>query len=94
MRIMQKLFSRMIYNRLQWKINQKLSYDQCAFRLSFSIEDVLYVVDLLLDKYSEFNIPVWAASLDMQKVFDRVEHDTIFEVLRYFDNDESLIVLI
>ena len=30
----------------------------------------------------------------MHKAFDRVEHDTIFEALRYFDIDESLIVLI
>ena len=50
--------------------------------------------DTLLSKCSEYDIPVWAASLDMSKAFDRVEHDTIFEALRYFDVDESLIVLI
>ena len=91
---MQKLFSRMIYNRLQSKINKRLSYDQCAFRPKFAIEDALYVADILLGKCSEYNIPVWAASLDMQKVFDRIGHDTIFEALRYFDVDESLIALI
>ena len=94
LRIMQKLFSRMIYNRLQSNINQKLPYDQCAFRPSFSIEDALYIVSILLGKCSEFNIPVWAASLDMQQALDRVEHEPIFEVLRYFADDESLIVLI
>eukprot|EP00973_Karenia_brevis_P034128 4707916-Karenia_brevis.AAC.1 len=37
---------------------------------------------------------VWGASLDMKRAFDRVEHHSIFEALRYFDIDESLIAMI
>ena len=72
----------MVYNRMKHKINRKLSYDQCAFRTNFSIEDALYIIEILLGKCDEFKIPVWAASLDMQKAFDRVEHDIIFQALR------------
>ena len=58
------------------------------------LQSKMHCVDVLLGKCDEFKIPVWTASLNMQKAFDRVEHVTIFQALRYFEVEESLIVLV
>ena len=84
----------MAFNRLQFHINDRISMDQYIFRAKFSIIDSLFAVDTLLSKASEFNLPVWSATLELQKAFDRVEHNTIFEALRYFEVDDSMIALI
>ena len=92
--IMYKIFARMVFNRIKDPINQRLSLDQCAYRPTFCIEDCLFVIDTLLSKTSEFNLPVWAASLDMRKAFDRVEHKAVVEALHHFGIDAGTIALI
>ena len=94
MQIMNKIFSRMLFNRLKKKISMRLSCDQCAYRSNFCVEDCLFYVDTLLSKTSEFGMHVWGASLDMQKAFDRIEHHAIFDALRFFEIDEGYLALI
>ena len=84
----------MILNRLKTKVNMRLSMDQCAYRAGFGIEDCLFVIDSLLSQADAYKFSVWAASLDMRKAFDRVEHKIIFEALRYYGIDEGMIALI
>ena len=91
---MYKIFARMIFNRIKDSINQRLSLDQCVYRANFCIEDCLFVIDTLLSKTREFNLPVWTASLDMRKAFDRVEHKAVVEVLHHFGIDAGTIPLI
>ena len=68
--------------------------DQCAYRSGFGIEDCLFVIDSLLSQADAYKFSVWAASLDMRKAFDRVEHKIIFEALRHYGIDEGMIALI
>eukprot|EP00972_Heterocapsa_arctica_P108847 16026975-Heterocapsa_arctica.AAC.1 len=69
---MHKLTSRMIYNRVSEHICNVQPPGQCAFRPHYSIEDALFVVEMMLSKTHEFVLDMWAASLDMRKAFDRV----------------------
>ena len=41
----------------------------------------LVCVDLLLRKAGRYGMPVWVASLDLQKAFDRVRHEPLFVAL-------------
>ena len=73
----------MMYCRLRGRLNEAQSDDQMGFRTGIRIEDALGCAEILISCASEFNFPIWIASLDLQKAFDRVKHHAIFEALRH-----------
>eukprot|EP00973_Karenia_brevis_P088738 12307273-Karenia_brevis.AAC.1 len=81
LRIMYKIFSKLLYNRLSPSLNSKLAVDQCAYRRRYSVEDALYVAEVMINKTNEFHCECWMASLDLSKAFDRVELDSLSEAL-------------
>ena len=82
LRVLYKVFARMVYNRIQPVLDKHQPPEQCAFRPGYRIEEALLTVDLLVSRATEFSMPVWAASLDMRKAFDRVEHEPLIDALR------------
>jgi len=58
--------------------------DQAGFRSGFSCEDHLFTVCRVLETTHEFQIPVWAATIDYRKAFDTVEHGSIWKALNDF----------
>ena len=58
------------------------SPDQIGFRSGMRIEDAIGSFEILVSKISEFNMPLWIASLDLRKAFDRVNHVALFDCLR------------
>ena len=93
LRIMYKLFSKMLYNRLSPYLNFKLSKDQCAYRKTFSVEDALYGAEVLINKVNEFNCECWMASLDLSRAFDQIEIDSSCEALRLYGIEEGYVEL-
>ena len=57
------------------------SIDQTGFRPGTGIEDAFLVFESLCSKSLEWNLPLWFASLDLTKAFDRVEYGPLFEAL-------------
>ena len=92
--IFYKLFSRMVYNRLLPQLDRCQHFDQCGFRPGVRIEDALVVVETLISKTTEWNLPLWMASLDLKKAFDRVEHASLFTALRHQNIDDPTIALL
>lgn len=56
--------------------------EQAAYRKGFSTEDHLLAVTLLVEKSTEYNVPIWLALVDFEKAFDTVEHASLWRVLR------------
>ena len=81
LRTLHKATSRMIYNRLLPVLDKAQSPDQCGFRPNFCIEEALFTIEMLLSRTGEFNMPLWTASIDLKKAFDRVEHGPLLEAL-------------
>ena len=77
-----KIFSRMLYGRLRGILEPQQSHDQCGFRAEYSVEDELVVLDTVVGTSLEFKVPMWFASLDLRKAFDRIEHGSLLETLR------------
>ena len=48
----------------------------------------------MIGETSEWNLPLWIASLDLRKAFDRVLHRPLFETLRYQNVPEGYIHLL
>ena len=84
----------MLYNRLMPQLDHCQHIDQCGFRPGVRIEDALGIVETLISKTIEWNLPLWMASLDLKKAFDRVEHASLFTALRQQNIDDPSIALL
>ena len=51
--------------------------EQAGFRQGFSVNDHLFAMTLLIEGSAEFNVPLWACTVDFQKAFDTVEHEAL-----------------
>ena len=83
LKIPYKLFSRLLYQRLREPLGQQQSYDQVGCRTDFSVDDAYVVFDTVCGKALEWNLPLWFASLDLRKAFDRIEYGSLFAALEF-----------
>ena len=79
--LLYKLFSRLIYNRLETQLDEQQSPDQAGFRHNFSTEDHLYTMTLLQERSYEWQLPLWIATVDFKKAFDTVDHHRLWAAL-------------
>ena len=81
LKITYKIFSRLLYNRLRVVMDDQQPYDQTGFRPNTGIDDAFVVLECLSSKSLEWNAPIWFASLDLTKAFDRIEYSPLFDAL-------------
>eukprot|EP00973_Karenia_brevis_P063554 8831217-Karenia_brevis.AAC.1 len=60
LKVLYKVFARLIFNRLAPQLDHLQCADQHAYRKNFSIDDPLYVFEILSSKALEYNVPLWA----------------------------------
>ena len=77
-----KILARLEYHRIRYQLDSHQSEDQFGFRRSRSTTHALLVLESMLSKGTEFNIPVWVITIDLKKAFDRVDHAALFRALR------------
>ena len=82
LRIVYKIFARMIYGRIKETLNLRQSDEQYGFRADRSTNDALIIAESMVGKCLEYNTELWIVSVDLKKAFDRVEHKALFESLR------------
>ena len=81
LKITYKIFSRLLYNRLRVVMDEQQPHDQTGFRPNTGIDDAFVVLECLSSKSLEWNAPIWFASLDLTKAFDRIEYSPLFDAL-------------
>ena len=74
LKITYKIFAKLVYKRLRPTLEKHQFKDQLGFRPCTSVEDALVVLASVCSKSLEWNFPVWFASLDLKKAFDRIEY--------------------
>ena len=84
----------MLHFRLCPILEAHQSDDQFGFRAKRRIDDEFIILESVITKSMEFNMPLWMASLDLRKAFDRIEFKSLFEALRTQDVPESYIALL
>ena len=70
---MYKLFTRIIANRLTNKLDSYQPVEQAGFRKGYSTVEHLQTLRLLIEKATEYDIPLHLAFVDFQKAFDCIE---------------------
>ena len=84
----------MFYYRLSPILERQQADDQYGFRKDKRIEDVFVVLENIIGKTDEWNLPVWMISLDLRKAFDKIRFGPLFQALREQAVPESYIQLL
>ena len=92
--ILYKTFSKLIYARISPILESCQSNDQFGFRKDRRIDDVLGILENMVGKTSEWNLPLWIASLDLRKAFDRILHQPLFRTLQLQKVPEGYVQLL
>ena len=82
LRIMYKLFSRVLNARIKQYLDARQGPDQAGFRKEYGCDDNLFTVVQIIEKLAEFQLPLWIAAIDFRKAFDSVEHFAIWNALQ------------
>lgn len=71
--VLYKLLTKIITKRLTNKLDQFQPAEQAGFRKGYSTIDHLHTLRTLIEKSTEYNIPLCLAYVDYQKAFDSME---------------------
>ena len=89
--VLNKLFSGVILARLKPILDALQGPEQAGFRQDFSCSDVVQMLRMVVEKSHEWGVEFWPASLDLEKVFDKVSHEAVFYSLRDGNVDPDII---
>ncbi|KAK3543034.1 hypothetical protein QTP70_008748 [Hemibagrus guttatus] len=76
-----KVYSRVLERRVRPLVESRIQEEQCGFRPSHGTLDQLYTLHRVLEGSWEFAQPVHMCFVDLEKAFDRVPRDILWEVL-------------
>ena len=81
LRIVGKVFARVVLKRLQVLAEQVCPESQCGFRANRSTIDMIFSLKQLQEKCREQRQPLFVAFIDLTKAFDLVSRDGLFKIL-------------
>ena len=84
----------MVHNHVLPILDSHQSHDQFGFRPRICFEDALVVSTTLISKTREWNIPLWIASLDLKKAFDKMFFPSICSALRTQGISDEIVLLL
>ena len=81
LKITYKVFAKLLGARIHNVLEDAQCADQVGFRSKLGIDYAFAVLETMIGKSIEWDTPLWCASLDLRKAFDRIEHPSLFEAL-------------
>ena len=76
-----KLFASIILARIRDNIDSKQPIEQAGFRSGFSTTDHIQTLDQVIEKYREYDQPLYLTFIDYSKAFDTISHQFIWNAL-------------
>ena len=67
------IFAKLIHTRIAPLLDANQCHDQDGFRPNLGVDHVFATLDSIVGRCFEWNEPLWIASLDLRKAFDRIE---------------------
>ena len=80
--IIYKLLTKIITKRLEATLDYAQPTEQAGFRSGYSTADNIQIVQQVIERCGEYEIPLCLAFIDFEKAFDSIKWETIFEALR------------
>lgn len=89
-----KIFSKIITRRLNIISEYILTEEQNGFRKGRSCSDCIFVIEQIIQKRREFNLPTYMLFIDYEKAFDRLIQRKLWEIMNERGYPEHLIRVI
>ncbi|CAH2090098.1 unnamed protein product [Euphydryas editha] len=89
-----KLFASIILKRITQEIDNAQPIEQAGFRSGYSTMDHIQTIEQIIEKYREFNRPLYVAFIDYSKAFDSISHNSIWNALSSLKIDKKYINII
>ena len=77
-----KILTKIIYRRIEKQIEVELSDDQFGFRRDIGTREAILTLRLILEDRMKKNRPTVLAFVDLEKAFDNVNWNKLFEILK------------
>lgn len=84
-----KLFLKIIHRRIYNKCESLISQNQFGFVNAVGTREALFAVQVLVQRCRDVNCEVYMCLIDYKKVFDRVQHKKLMEILKTCGIDEK-----
>ena len=76
-----KIFMKILQKRLERQLDDNQTREQAGFRKGYSTMDHIHVMNQMIEKSQEYNLPLYIAWVDYEKAFDSVQHEDLFQAL-------------
>ena len=95
MSVASKVVGKAILNRLKHVFDTQLEENQCGFRPKRACCDQIYVARMLIQKTREFNRPLYFCFIDLQKAYDSINREALWQSFRrFFSIPEKIICIL
>ena len=85
------MFGRILINRIRDKTENAIAEVQCGFRRGRGSTDQIFIVRQKWEKYLGKGKDMYFEFLDLEKAYDRVDSDAMWNVLRLYGIDGRLL---
>ncbi|KAI8422947.1 hypothetical protein MSG28_014050 [Choristoneura fumiferana] len=89
-----KIFAKVILERITKVLDENQPIEQAGFRKDFSTIDHIHTIKQVLEKYNEYQKPLYICFIDYSKAFDSLNHKFIWMSLKEQGVDEAYIQII
>ncbi|KAG7311162.1 hypothetical protein JYU34_002159 [Plutella xylostella] len=77
-----KIFMTVLKNRLYRALDENQTVEQAGFRKGFSTMDHLHTLNMIIEKYSEYNKSLYICFIDFTKAFDSINQNYLLRALQ------------
>uniref|UniRef100_A0A914VP75 Reverse transcriptase domain-containing protein n=1 Tax=Plectus sambesii TaxID=2011161 RepID=A0A914VP75_9BILA len=89
-----KVFTKVIGNRINSILDAAETAEQAGFQQSFSTINHIHAVNELIEKSTEYILPLFMVFVDYEKAFDSVENTSIWQALKRQNVPTNIITIL
>uniref|UniRef100_A0AAQ4S6N9 Reverse transcriptase domain-containing protein n=1 Tax=Gasterosteus aculeatus aculeatus TaxID=481459 RepID=A0AAQ4S6N9_GASAC len=86
-----KVYSKVLERRVRPIVEPRIEEEQCGFRPGRGTTDQLFILSRIIEGAWEYAHPVYMCFVDLEKAYDRVPREILWEVLREYGVRGSLL---